>query len=332
MRPQQSFDSLGERRRLWDARFLHRSVTSLTRIDVVTRGLVLSPALRLRYHSSRAGAGLAMRPTAFADREDDEQSRSWSKRGEAAWWSDGPPWRRAVVDASGYGGDGVRRRRAFRLLCRRSAVKALQALPLVESGAADRLGLTPSELALACASHSGEYEHVATARAMLAKAGRDAHSLECGRPLAARRSRRPSSCARRRDAHRAAQQLFGEARGLHLLRLRRGDPASRLCRAGSPGPARGYGGARGHNPRNAQRRDTRDRRLFDPDLRNSAARARIRLRPFRDRAGASAATGERSRANPRRCCCKSLDRGRREAVRHGDHHPPRRARLQQDRR
>ena len=62
----------------------------------------------------------------------------------------------------------------------RSAVKAMQALPLVESGAADRLGLTPSEIALACASHSGEFEHVATARAMLAKAGRDAHALECG--------------------------------------------------------------------------------------------------------------------------------------------------------
>ncbi|MDE2299622.1 MAG: asparaginase, partial [Burkholderiales bacterium] len=35
----------------------------------------------------------------------------------------------------------------------RSAVKVLQALPLVASGAADRLGLTDAELALACASH-----------------------------------------------------------------------------------------------------------------------------------------------------------------------------------
>jgi L-asparaginase II len=36
----------------------------------------------------------------------------------------------------------------------RSAVKAIQALPLVESGIADRYGLTDAELALACASHS----------------------------------------------------------------------------------------------------------------------------------------------------------------------------------
>lgn len=62
----------------------------------------------------------------------------------------------------------------------RSAVKALQALPLIESGAADRLGLTDAEIALACASHSGEAVHVATARAMLAKAGRDETCLECG--------------------------------------------------------------------------------------------------------------------------------------------------------
>lgn len=62
----------------------------------------------------------------------------------------------------------------------RSAVKLLQALPLVASGAADTLGLTDAELALACASHSGEPGHAATAAAMLAKAGLDEQALECG--------------------------------------------------------------------------------------------------------------------------------------------------------
>jgi L-asparaginase II len=61
----------------------------------------------------------------------------------------------------------------------RSAVKLLQALPLVASGAADRLGLTDDELALACASHNGEERHVHTAAGMLAKAGVDAAVLEC---------------------------------------------------------------------------------------------------------------------------------------------------------
>jgi L-asparaginase II len=62
----------------------------------------------------------------------------------------------------------------------RSAVKVLQALPLVASGAADRLGLGENELAIACASHSGEAVHVETAARMLAKAGLDAGALECG--------------------------------------------------------------------------------------------------------------------------------------------------------
>ncbi len=62
----------------------------------------------------------------------------------------------------------------------RSAVKALLALPMVESGAAERLRLTDAEIALSCSSHSGEEDHVATAASMLAKAGRDGTCLECG--------------------------------------------------------------------------------------------------------------------------------------------------------
>jgi len=62
----------------------------------------------------------------------------------------------------------------------RSACKVLQALPLVASGAADALGLSDEELALACASHGGEPRHVATAMSMLAKAGLDERALECG--------------------------------------------------------------------------------------------------------------------------------------------------------
>ncbi len=62
----------------------------------------------------------------------------------------------------------------------RSAVKMLQALPLVESGAPERLGLTDEELSIACASHNGEPEHVKTAASMLAKAGVDDTVLECG--------------------------------------------------------------------------------------------------------------------------------------------------------
>ncbi|HVZ15187.1 MAG TPA: asparaginase [Bauldia sp.] len=62
----------------------------------------------------------------------------------------------------------------------RSAVKPIQQLPLLESGAADRYGFGPAEIALACSSHSGEPRHVATARKMLAAAGRSEADLECG--------------------------------------------------------------------------------------------------------------------------------------------------------
>jgi L-asparaginase II len=84
----------------------------------------------------------------------------------------------AVVDASGT------RRAAIgdveEAVFPRSAVKALQAIPLVESGAADAYGFGDAELALACSSHSGEPRHVATAAAMLARAGRSLADLECG--------------------------------------------------------------------------------------------------------------------------------------------------------
>ena len=62
----------------------------------------------------------------------------------------------------------------------RSAVKVLQAIPLVESGAADLLALDDEELAVACASHNGEPAHTAVVARMLGKTGLDVSALECG--------------------------------------------------------------------------------------------------------------------------------------------------------
>jgi L-asparaginase II len=84
----------------------------------------------------------------------------------------------AVVDASGAVVFSVGD--IDRAIFPRSAVKSMQALPMVETGAAARLGLTEAEIALACSSHNGEEIHVATATSMLAKAGRDVTCLECG--------------------------------------------------------------------------------------------------------------------------------------------------------
>ncbi len=62
----------------------------------------------------------------------------------------------------------------------RSAVKPLQALAMLESGAADQFAVGDAELALACASHSGEPRHVDRVLAWLGRLGLDQGALECG--------------------------------------------------------------------------------------------------------------------------------------------------------
>ncbi|MEO3428044.1 asparaginase [Pelagibius sp. CAU 1746] len=65
----------------------------------------------------------------------------------------------------------------------RSAIKSLQAIALVESGAADAFDVSEAELALACASHKGEPRHVETATGWLARLGLSVDDLECGPQL-----------------------------------------------------------------------------------------------------------------------------------------------------
>lgn len=62
----------------------------------------------------------------------------------------------------------------------RSAIKAFQCLPMIESGAADRFGFTDEEIALCCSSHNGEAEHVRVAKSILAKCQIDEICYECG--------------------------------------------------------------------------------------------------------------------------------------------------------
>lgn len=84
----------------------------------------------------------------------------------------------AVVDAKGNiiasAGD------IDRAIFPRSAVKSMQALALVTSGAIDKFSLTDEELALACASHQGEDFHVAGVTSFLGHIGLGISDLECG--------------------------------------------------------------------------------------------------------------------------------------------------------
>ncbi|MFY9209856.1 MAG: asparaginase [Aestuariivita sp.] len=69
------------------------------------------------------------------------------------------------------------------LIYPRSSSKMVQALPLLESGAADRAGLTTQQLALACASHSGARIHTDRVQAWLGNLGLDDDAFRCGAHL-----------------------------------------------------------------------------------------------------------------------------------------------------
>jgi L-asparaginase II len=62
----------------------------------------------------------------------------------------------------------------------RSAAKPFQALPLVDSGAADALGVPSEELAVMVGSHGGEPEHVAVVKSLLKRGGWTPEALACG--------------------------------------------------------------------------------------------------------------------------------------------------------
>ncbi|WCM90330.1 asparaginase [Acidovorax sp. NCPPB 3576] len=62
----------------------------------------------------------------------------------------------------------------------RSTIKAFQALPLLRSGGVEALGWGERELALLCASHNGEPQHVEVVQGMLDSAGQSHTVLRCG--------------------------------------------------------------------------------------------------------------------------------------------------------
>ena len=65
----------------------------------------------------------------------------------------------------------------------RSSCKMVQALPLLESGAADAAGLTDRHLALACASHNGARLHLDAVRGWITGMGMGYDDLRCGSHL-----------------------------------------------------------------------------------------------------------------------------------------------------
>jgi L-asparaginase II len=84
----------------------------------------------------------------------------------------------AIVDVHGRLVAGVGDPYAVTFL--RSSAKPFQALPFLEQGGQVVFDLTPREIALACASHSGTDQHVAVVQSMQMKAGLSEADLLCG--------------------------------------------------------------------------------------------------------------------------------------------------------
>lgn len=93
----------------------------------------------------------------------------------------------------------------------RSSAKMIQALPLVESGAADAASLTPEHLALSCASHNGAAIHTDRVTRWLSDLGLSEADLRCG-------PQEPSDVPARNDlvcSHTAPDQRHNNCSGKH---------------------------------------------------------------------------------------------------------------------
>ncbi len=116
----------------------------------------------------------------------------------------------------------------------RSSAKPYQAIPLVASGAADRFGFSEKEIALACASHSGEPIHTEVAASILRKIGLGPEDLKCGihEPFS------PEVALELRDKgkkpHVLQNNCSGKHAGMLALALHLGAPTESYDQPGNP--------------------------------------------------------------------------------------------------
>src|SRR5690242_17569476 len=143
----------------------------------------------------------------------------------------------AVVDETG-ALTGVARDPSY-VTAWRSCAKPFQVMPFLESGGFDQLGWGDDQLALACASHGGEPEHVALAERMLADIGMEEGDLACGPhdPLSARGVKllrelgtRPTRLHNNCSGKHAAMLARAHTAGWHTYGYERAEhPVQRCC-------------------------------------------------------------------------------------------------------
>lgn len=113
--------------------------------------------------------------------------------------------------------------------CVRSALKPLQALALIETGAAEAFGLGDAELALACGSHNGEPVHVEAVRAWLDRLGLTEDDLACGPHGPMHSPARDDLVRSGRSATRAANGCSGKHAGFLTIARHLGVSTGDCC-------------------------------------------------------------------------------------------------------
>lgn len=106
----------------------------------------------------------------------------------------------------------------------RSAIKPLQALPLLELGVAERAGFSDAELAIICASHNGTDDHVAAARGLLQRGGFAEEHLLCGPHAPFDRAAAAALVRERREPTRLHNNCSGKHTGFLWLARELGAP------------------------------------------------------------------------------------------------------------
>ncbi|MCB1969416.1 MAG: asparaginase [Geminicoccaceae bacterium] len=108
----------------------------------------------------------------------------------------------------------------------RSAIKMFQAIPLVETGAADAFGVTNEELALACASHGGEPMHVDRVTAWLARLGLAPCDLGCGAHAPSHGPTAREMLRHGFEPNRAHNNCSGKHTGMLTAATHKGEPVA----------------------------------------------------------------------------------------------------------
>ena len=116
----------------------------------------------------------------------------------------------------------------------RSAIKPMQTVPIIEDGAADQFQFSDSEIALCCASHSGEPRHVAGVFAMLRKVGAAEEALACGPHVPMGRQAARELAEKRAQPTRIHNNCSGKHTGMLALARKNGWPLAGYHHADHP--------------------------------------------------------------------------------------------------